>query len=89
MIAGITVALTVIPQGLAYAGVAGLPPQYGLYSAFMGCFVYVFFGTAKDITFGPTAIMSLMVGQFGKGEARFRFSLAGKLVCRCVCNSSF
>lgn len=67
-IAGITVALTVIPQGLAYAGVAGLPPQYGLYSAFMGCFVYIFFGTAKDITFGPTAIMSLMVGQFGKSK---------------------
>jgi len=67
-IAGITVALTVIPQGLAYAGVAGLPPQYGLYSAFMGCFVYVFLGTAKDITFGPTAIMSLMVGQFGRGD---------------------
>ena len=70
-IAGITVALTVIPQGLAYAGIAGLPPQYGLYSAFMGCFVYVFFGTAKDITFGPTAIMSLMVGSFGKGKLPF------------------
>ena len=67
-IAGLTVAMTVIPQGLAYAGVAGLPPQYGLYSAFMGCFVYVFLGTAKDITFGPTAIMSLMVGEFGKGK---------------------
>ena len=35
--------------------------QYGLYSAFMGCFVYTIFGTAKDITLGPTAIMSLLV----------------------------
>ncbi|XP_070180155.1 sodium-independent sulfate anion transporter-like [Littorina saxatilis] len=38
--------------------------QYGLYSAFMGCFVYMFMGTSKDITLGPTAIMSLMVGTF-------------------------
>ena len=60
MIAGVTVGLTVIPQGIAYAVVAGLPPQYGLYSAFMGCFTYCVFGSAKDITIGPTAIMALM-----------------------------
>lgn len=35
--------------------------QYGLYSAFMGCFVYTIFGTSKDITLGPTAIISLLV----------------------------
>lgn len=34
--------------------------QYGLYSAFMGCFVYTIFGTSKDITLGPTAILSLL-----------------------------
>ncbi|XP_006821318.1 sodium-independent sulfate anion transporter-like [Saccoglossus kowalevskii] len=67
-IAGLTVGLTVIPQGLAYATVAKLPLQYGLYSAFMGCFVYCLLGTSKDITLGPTAIMSLMVGQFGGEE---------------------
>ena len=39
---------------------AGLEPQYGLYSAFMGCFVYCVFGSCKDITIGPTAIMALM-----------------------------
>ena len=49
-----------IGQGIAYAIVAGLPPQYGLYSAFMGCFVYCVFGSCKDITIGPTAIMALM-----------------------------
>ncbi|XP_061175475.1 sodium-independent sulfate anion transporter-like [Saccostrea echinata] len=64
VIAGLTVGLTVIPQGLAYAKIANLQPQYGLYSAFMGCFVYCFFGTAKDITLGPTAIMSLMTATF-------------------------
>ena len=35
--------------------------QFGLYSAFMGCFTYVLLGTSKDITMGPTAIMSLIV----------------------------
>ncbi|KAL1392779.1 hypothetical protein pipiens_012240 [Culex pipiens pipiens] len=61
LVAGLTVGLTVIPQGIAYAVVAGLEPQYGLYSAFMGCFVYALFGSCKDVTIGPTAIMSLMV----------------------------
>ncbi|CAK1596276.1 unnamed protein product [Parnassius mnemosyne] len=59
-IAGITVGLTVIPQALAYATLAGLPPQYGLYSSFMGCFVYTIFGSCKDITLGPTALLALM-----------------------------
>ncbi len=37
--------------------------QYGLYSAFMGCFIYTIFGSCKDITVGPTAIMSLLTGE--------------------------
>lgn len=60
-IAGVTVGFMVIPQGMAYASIAGLPPIYGLYSAFMGVFVYAIFGTAKDVTVGPTALMSLIV----------------------------
>ena len=40
LIAGLTVGLTVIPQGLAYANLAELPSEYGLYSSFMGVFVY-------------------------------------------------
>lgn len=51
-VAGLTVGLTTIPQAIAYATVAGLPTQYGLYSAFFGCFVYIVFGTCKDITVG-------------------------------------
>lgn len=51
-VAGLTVGLTAIPQAIAYATIAGLPTQYGLYSAFMGCFVYIIFGTCKDITVG-------------------------------------
>jgi len=70
MIAGVTVGLTVIPQGIAYALVANLGPQFGLYSAFMGCFMYCIFGSVKDITIGPTAIMAIMTGDvFKEGEA--------------------
>ncbi|XP_022521077.2 sodium-independent sulfate anion transporter [Astyanax mexicanus] len=68
LLAGLTVGLTVVPQGLAYAEVAGLPVQYGLYSAFMGCFVYCVFGTSKDITLGPTAIMSLLCSFYIAGD---------------------
>ncbi|XP_073167400.1 sodium-independent sulfate anion transporter isoform X5 [Lepidochelys kempii] len=64
LIAGVTVGLTVVPQALAYAEVAGLPVQYGLYSSFMGCFVYCLLGTSKDVTLGPTAIMSLLVSSY-------------------------
>lgn len=60
ILAGLTVGLTTVPQALAYANVAGLPVQYGLYSAFMGGFIYMFLGTSKDVTLGPTAIMSLL-----------------------------
>ena len=67
-IAGVTVGLMVVPQALAYASLAGLQNQYGLYSSFMGCFVYCFFGTSKDLTLGPTAILSLMVNIYGKPE---------------------
>ncbi|KOB64868.1 putative Sulfate permease, partial [Operophtera brumata] len=56
----ITVGLTVIPQAIAYAGVAGLPPQYGLYSSFMACFVYTVFGSVKDSAIGPTAIAAIL-----------------------------
>ncbi|KAJ8959235.1 hypothetical protein NQ318_022498 [Aromia moschata] len=62
-IAGFTVGLTVMPQALAYATLGGLEPQYGLYSAFAGCFVYAIFGSIKDITIGPTALMALMTYQ--------------------------
>ncbi|XP_060108078.1 sodium-independent sulfate anion transporter-like [Heteronotia binoei] len=64
IIAGLTVGLTVVPQALAYAEVAGLPMQFGLYSSFMGCFIYCLLGTAKDVTLGPTAIMSLLVSSY-------------------------
>ncbi|XP_050764601.1 sodium-independent sulfate anion transporter [Gymnogyps californianus] len=76
LIAGLTVGLTVVPQALAYAEVAGLPLQYGLYSSFMGCFVYCILGTAKDVTLGPTAIMSLLVSSYAFHEPVYAILLA-------------
>ena len=76
-IAGITVALMVIPQALAYAVIAGLPTQYGLYSAFMGGFVYCLLGSCKDLAVGPAAIMALMAGAFGKkNDPNFAITLS-------------
>lgn len=64
IIAGITVGLTAIPQGIAYAIVAGLSPEYGLYSSLTGGFVYLIFGSCKDVTIGPTAILAAMVSKY-------------------------
>ncbi|NP_956061.1 sodium-independent sulfate anion transporter [Danio rerio] len=79
VIAGLTVGLTAVPQALAYAEVAGLPVQYGLYSAFMGGFIYCIFGTSKDITLGPTAIMSLLCSSYITGDPVFAVVLT--LLC--------
>lgn len=47
-----TVGAVVVPQSMAYALLAQLPPEYGLYSSFMGVLIYWFFATSKDITIG-------------------------------------
>lgn len=52
------------------------PHQYGLYSAFMGCFVYFFLGTSRDVTLGPTAIMSLLVSFYTFHEPAYAVLLA-------------
>lgn len=53
---GITVGAVVIPQGMAYAKLAQLPVEFGLYSSFMGVACYWFFATSKDITIGVGTI---------------------------------
>lgn len=55
--AGITVGCVVIPQGMAYARLAELPVQFGLYSSFMGVLIYWFFATSKDITIGVSNLL--------------------------------
>ncbi|XP_063816823.1 sodium-independent sulfate anion transporter [Pseudophryne corroboree] len=76
LIAGFTVGLTVVPQALAYAEVAGLPVEFGLYSSFVGCFIYFLLGTSKDVTLGPTAIMSLLVSVYTSGNVSLAILLA-------------
>ncbi|CAF2060071.1 unnamed protein product [Rotaria magnacalcarata] len=62
LIAGLTVGAIVIPQSMAYAGLAKLAPQFGLYSSFVGVVIYWFFATSKDISIGPVAVMSALTG---------------------------
>lgn len=61
-IAGLTVGLVVIPQAMAYALLAKLTPEYGLYTSFVGAVLYWIFGTSKDIVIGTTAVGSLLIG---------------------------
>ncbi|KAL2165061.1 hypothetical protein VTH06DRAFT_357 [Thermothelomyces fergusii] len=61
-IAGVTVGFVVVPQGMAYALLANLPPEYGLYTSFVGFLFYWAFATSKDITIGAVAVMSTIVG---------------------------
>ncbi|KAG5927657.1 hypothetical protein E4U42_001979 [Claviceps africana] len=62
VVAGITIGAVVVPQGMAYALLARLEPQFGLYSSFMGVIIYWIFGTSKDISIGPVAVLSTVVG---------------------------
>lgn len=57
-IAGLTIGLVVVPQAMAYAILAQLPPAYGLYTSFTGAVVYWVFGTSKDIVIGVSTIQS-------------------------------
>ncbi|KAI0253952.1 sulfate permease [Lactifluus subvellereus] len=66
IIAGLTVGMVLVPQSMSYATIATLPPQYGLYSAFVGTMTYCLFATSKDISIGPVAVMSLQVSQIIK-----------------------
>ena len=69
IIAGATVGVLLIPQGMAYAMIAGLPPQYGLYAALIPQFIYALIGTSPVLAVGPVAMDSLLVAS-GLGALR-------------------
>ena len=62
LVAGITLAAYAIPVSLAYAALAGLPPQVGLYGYLLGGVGYALFGSSQHLAVGPTSAISLMVG---------------------------
>ena len=60
LIAALIVTIMLIPQSLAYALLAGVPPQLGLYASILPLMVYAVFGTSRTLSVGPVAIASLM-----------------------------
>jgi len=60
VLAGLTVALVLIPQSMAYAELAGLPPYYGLYASFLPPMVAALFGSSRQLATGPVAVVSLL-----------------------------
>ena len=69
LIAGLTLAAYAIPVSLAYASLAGLPSQAGLYCYLLGGLAYVIFGTSRQLAIGPTSAISILVGSALSGLA--------------------
>ncbi len=61
LVAGITVGVMLIPQGMAYSMLAGLPPIYGLYASTIPLIIYALLGTSRQLAVGPVAMVSLLV----------------------------
>ncbi|MEI7850415.1 MAG: sulfate permease [Kiritimatiellales bacterium] len=82
-IAGLTVALVLIPQSMAYANLAGLPPYVGLYAAFLPAIVGALWGSSNYLQTGPVAMVSLLtataLATFGAISPEEYFRLAGML----------
>ena len=68
-IAGVTLAAYGIPVSLAYASLAGLPPQYGIYCYLAGGLCYALFGSSRQLAIGPTSAISMLVGVTVAGMA--------------------
>ncbi len=62
VIAGVTVAMVLVPQSMAYAQLAGLPAYYGLYAAFLPVFIGAMWGSSHQLASGPVAMVSLLTG---------------------------
>lgn len=62
IVAGVTVALVLIPQSMAYAQLSGMPAYYGLYAAFLPVMVGALWGSSRQLSTGPVAMVSLLTG---------------------------
>ena len=69
-VAGVTLAAYGIPVSLAYASLAGLPPQYGIYCYLVGGLFYALFGSSRQLAIGPTSAISMLVGVTIAGMAQ-------------------
>lgn len=80
LLAGLIVAIMLVPQGMAYALLAGLPPQVGLYASIVPLFLYGLLGTSRTLAVGPVATVSLLVasgvGQFAEVGTAVYFQYA-------------
>ncbi len=78
--AGLTVGIMLIPQGMAYAMIAGLPPIYGLYASTIPLIIYALLGTSRQLAVGPVAMVSLLtaagIGAIAEGGTANYISLA-------------
>jgi len=83
LVAGLTVAAMLVPQGMAYAALAGMPPVTGLYAATVPLVVYALLGTSGQLAVGPVAIVSLLtaatVAPLAGGDPGAYIVLAGML----------
>ena len=76
LVAGATGALVVLPQGVAFATIAGLPPEYGLYAAMVPTVIAALFGSSLHLVSGPTtaisvAIFAVLATQYEPGSAQY------------------
>jgi len=62
VVAGLTLAAYAVPVSVAYASLAGLPPQAGLYCYLLGSIAYAAFGTSRQLAIGPTSAISILIG---------------------------
>src|SRR5262249_1322966 len=79
VLAGITLAGYAIPVSLAYASLAGLPPEYGIYCYLLGGLAYALFGSSRQLAIGPTSAISMLVGTTVAGLANGDVVRAGKI----------
>ena len=90
VVAGITLAAYAIPVSLAYAALAGLPTQAGLYCYLLGGIAYCVFGSSRHLAVGPTSAISILIGAtlgglaLGEAERLLSFAMAAAVLAGIV-----